>query len=601
MGLTAVICTRNRTDQLQRALLSLINQTLPPNEIIVVDNAPTDNATRLLVTKQYPDVRYVHEPAAGLDFARNRALGESSQDIIAFLDDDAVADKNWSQSIIDVFKKNPEVGACTGRILPFSLETESQRLFEDNGGFSRGNVRICLPRDAQRRLHGLRVPLIAWAVSVGCGCSMAVKRSVALSLCGFDKGLDKGPVMPGGGDLDMFWRVLTGGFSVIYEPEVLAWHEHRRELTAVFDQIVGHQRSLIAFLTKSFVRARGWIRLQILAFLAWRLLKPAVRLVRRLAGRDPLPVPVILRMWWNCCRGLRAYPGALKAVTDRGESKTAGVEDNPGESMNADGLAVDASSSRFVELWNYRGLLRRLIMRNLMVKYQRSLLGFFWTLINPIITLAVLIAVFSHVVRIPIPNYWAFLLSGYFVWNFIIQTLNMGTYIFAEHSRLLRTASFPSEILVFSAVIAKFIEFAVAMVLVLIAIIVFHHQSVPPSFFLLPLLVFIQLLVVVGLALPITCLSVFYYDVHHALPIALSTLFYASPVFYPVTLVPEVIRPYYMLNPIAGLLKLFHLIIYEGCMPPMSLLIGMFVFSAVIFLCGYAIYRRYETVYAEIV
>ena len=81
MGLTAVICTRNRTDQLQRALLSLMNQTLPPNEIIVVDNAPTDNATRLLVTKQYPDVRYVHEAAAGLDFARNRALGESSQEI----------------------------------------------------------------------------------------------------------------------------------------------------------------------------------------------------------------------------------------------------------------------------------------------------------------------------------------------------------------------------------------------------------------------------------------------------------------------------------------------------------------------------------------
>jgi ABC-type polysaccharide/polyol phosphate export permease len=240
-------------------------------------------------------------------------------------------------------------------------------------------------------------------------------------------------------------------------------------------------------------------------------------------------------------------------------------------------------------------------MRNLMVKYQRSLLGFFWTLINPIVTVAVLIAVFSHVVRIAVPDYWAFLLSGYFVWNFIIQTLSMGTYIFAEHSKLLRTASFPSEILVFSAAIAKLTEFAIAMGLVLIALIAFHHHGFPRGFFLMPLLVFMQMLLVIGLALPITCLSVFYYDVHHALPIALATLFYASPVFYPVSLVPEIIRPYYMLNPIAGLLKLFHISIYEGKLPPVSLLIGMLVFSTAIFIVGYAIYRRYENIYAEIV
>jgi ABC-type polysaccharide/polyol phosphate export permease len=418
---------------------------------------------------------------------------------------------------------------------------------------------------------------------------------------GFDEALDLGSVMPGGGDLDILWRVLTGGFSIIYEPRVLAWHEHRRELSAVFDQIIGHQLALIAFLTKSFVRARGWTKLQILAFLVWRLLKPGVRLIRRLVGRDPLPVSVIFRMWWNCWRGIRAYSGARKETASYSDSRSAGIERGPCDPGNADGLTADPPLSRLVELWHYRGLLRRLIIRNLMVKYQRSLLGFLWTLINPIVTLVVLIAVFSHVVRIPIPNYWAFLLSGYFVWNFTIQTLNMGTYIFAEHSKLLRTASFPSEILVFSAAIAKFIEFAAAMVLVLIALIAFHHNGVPLSFSILPLLVFIQLLVIVGMALLITSLSIFYYDVHHALPIALATLFYASPVFYPVSLVPEIIRPYYMLNPIAGLLKLFHLTIYEGSMPPISLLAGMLAYSAAIFLLGYAIFRRYETVYAEIV
>lgn len=307
IGLAAVICTRNRPHRLHRALLSLEEQVLPPDEIIVVDNAPSDDATGELVKNQFPKVRYIRELAEGLNFARNCALVESNREIIAYLDDDAVADKGWVQSIRKVFKGNPEAGVCTGRILPLALETEAQRLFEENGGFSRGDVRICLPRDARNRLHGLRAPLIAWAVSVGCGCSFAVRRSVALSLGGFDNGLDMGSAMPGGGDLDMFWRVLTSGFSVIYEPEVLAWHEHRRELSAVFDQIVGHQRSLIAFLTKSIICARARIRLQILAFLAWRLLKPGVRMIRRLVGRDPLPGYVILRMWWNCWQGLKLY------------------------------------------------------------------------------------------------------------------------------------------------------------------------------------------------------------------------------------------------------------------------------------------------------
>jgi ABC-type polysaccharide/polyol phosphate export permease len=236
-----------------------------------------------------------------------------------------------------------------------------------------------------------------------------------------------------------------------------------------------------------------------------------------------------------------------------------------------------------------------------MVKYQRSLLGFVWTLLNPLATITVLTVVFTHVVRIPLTNYWAFLLSGYFVWNFVVTTLNAGTYIFAEHSRLLRSASFPSELIVFSTAIAKLIEFGAAMLFVLIALFGFHHSSIPPSFILFPLLIFFQLMVAVGLALPITSLSVFYYDTKHALPIALATLFYASPVFYPVSLVPESIRSYYMINPIAGILKLYHIILYEGNFPPPALFGGVFVYSALIFLAGYVLFRRYETVYAEIV
>ena len=257
--------------------------------------------------------------------------------------------------------------------------------------------------------------------------------------------------------------------------------------------------------------------------------------------------------------------------------------------------------SRLSQVWSHRELLHSMIVRNLKVKYQRSLLGFVWTLINPLLTVAILVLIFSHVVRIPLPDYWAFVLSGYFVWNCTLQTLNTGTYIFAEHSRLTRSVAFPSEILVFSAAGSRVLEFLAEIVLIMIVLALFHHSRVPASFALLPLLLLIQILLVIGLALPIATLSVFYYDVQHALPIALTTLFYLSPVFYPVGMVPEAVRPFYFLNPIAGLLTLYHQVLYEGRMPPLTLLLGVIAGALLVYTIGYAVFKRYASVYAEIV
>jgi lipopolysaccharide transport system permease protein len=257
--------------------------------------------------------------------------------------------------------------------------------------------------------------------------------------------------------------------------------------------------------------------------------------------------------------------------------------------------------SRLTQVWHHRELLRSMIIRNLKVKYQRSLLGFVWTLFNPLATVAILVLIFSHVVRIPLTNYWAFVLSGYFVWNCMLQTLNMGTYIFAEHSRLTRSVSFPSEILVFGAVGSRVVEFLAEIILIMALLAAFHHFHIPASYALLPVLVVLQILIAIGLALPIATLSVFYYDVQHALPIALTTLFYLSPVFYPVEMVPEAVRPFYFMNPMAGLLSLYHHILYLGRMPPLPLLLGVIAAALVVYSVGYAVFKRYASVYAEIV
>ena len=316
-SVTVAVCTRERPAQLERLLRSLAGQVMPPDEILVIDNAPVTARTRALVERAFPTCRYLVEPAQGLDFARNRALRESHSEIVAYIDDDAVAEDGWVQGIATVFTGHPRIAICTGRVDALSLDTEGARLFEANGGFARGERRIHLPPGAGALPPGLPRPLIAWSIAVGSGVSMAVRRSVALQLGGFDEALDMGSVLPGGGDLDMIWRVLEASHEVVYEPAVRARHEHRGELAAAEIQILEHNRALIATLTKAVWVAPGVRKLPIVAFLGWRLCKPLVRLARRAVGRDPLPAALLARLVVATWRGLAAYPAASRLAAER--------------------------------------------------------------------------------------------------------------------------------------------------------------------------------------------------------------------------------------------------------------------------------------------
>lgn len=318
-AVTVAICTHGRPDALRRALTSVITQQPAPAQILVIDNAPPNDATELLVRSEFPQVTYHLESVQGLDFARNRALEEATEEIVSFIDDDVVLEPGALARLTKVFVEFPRAGACTGRVFALTLDTEGQRLFEGNGGFGRGAKRIRLPADARRPLYGLPAPRIAWALSVGSGSCLAVRRSAALALRGFDEALDLGAALPGGGDHDMLWRVLQSGLEVVYEPMVRAKHEHRTSVDGALTQIVGHQRALVALLIKTLSRARWIERGPIAVYLGWRLLKPGFRLVRRVAGRDPLPAAAILRMWGACWKGLFAYQKSVRIARTRRE------------------------------------------------------------------------------------------------------------------------------------------------------------------------------------------------------------------------------------------------------------------------------------------
>ncbi len=246
--ISVAVCTRDRTRQLGQCLEALVKLEPPPDEIVVIDNAPSDDQTRELASRLA--VRYELEPCPGLDFARNRALRVASSDIVAFVDDDVVPDVHWFSAARAVWQQNPDAGAVTGQILPLELVTDAQVAFERRGGFRGGNQQI---RYAGDHLPGN--PVYPYGPGMfGAGANMSFRREVALRLGGFDEALDTGPPLPGGGDLDMMHRVVRAGFALVYEPRAVVFHCHRRDATALLRQYDSWGRSLMAYTVKTYRR-----------------------------------------------------------------------------------------------------------------------------------------------------------------------------------------------------------------------------------------------------------------------------------------------------------------------------------------------------------
>jgi ABC-type polysaccharide/polyol phosphate export permease len=351
-------------------------------------------------------------------------------------------------------------------------------------------------------------------------------------------------------------------------------------------QLAGHHKALTGFLVKTLGVERGWAWIGVALFLAWRLAKTGYRMIRRLMGRDPLPFSFLARIFVGSLSGLGSY----RVSRGRMRSQT-----------QQSGGRPPRLTGQLSELWRYRGLVWNLAARDLKVKYQRSWLGFLWTLLNPLITIGVLITVFSYVVRLPIDHYWAFLISGYFAWNFFSQTVNGGVQAALGNAYLTRSAYFPQEALVVSSALARLLEFLGELSIVLVLLAIFHHNGIPLSFMMILPLIPVLFLLVIGISLPLVTLAVYYNDVVQAVPLATMMLFYASPVFYNVDLVPQSIRTIYLLNPLALLLNQYHVALYGGQMPALGGLLGLAGVAFGLGLLGYTLFNRRKRQFAEIV
>ena len=248
----------------------------------------------------------------------------------------------------------------------------------------------------------------------------------------------------------------------------------------------------------------------------------------------------------------------------------------------------------------YRELLWIMVARDLKARYTQSLLGFYWAIINPIMHGLVFTVAFSVIVRVQTGDtpYFLFVLSGLLSWGLLSHAVADTTESMVEHEPLLGKVPFPREVIPLSSVLARILDFAFSLLVLLVIILAFRAPIHLEMLALLPLVV-LQVLFVSGIGLCASMANLFYRDVRQLIVVGLPLWMFMSPVIYPVTLVPEHLRGLYELNPMVGLVGAYRGVMLQGVLPSVIDLIPVIVTTLVLLVGGFWLFKKLEPRFAE--
>jgi glycosyltransferase involved in cell wall biosynthesis len=253
---SVVVPTRDRPDTVCRCVDSILRSDHRPMEILVVDNAPSSQATAAALQARFghvDQVRYLREDRPGSSSARNRGLAAADGAIVAFTDDDVLVDPHWLAALAGGFRTAEGVDCVTGLLLPAELETPAQLWYEQYDG---DNLKSCRRRAFDLGEHRGDHPLYPFTPGMfGAGVNMAFRTSALRALGGFDPALGNGTSARGGEDIDVLLRLVLGGATLVYEPAAIVFHHHHRDYAALQAQVYSYGVGLSAMLTRSVLHS----------------------------------------------------------------------------------------------------------------------------------------------------------------------------------------------------------------------------------------------------------------------------------------------------------------------------------------------------------
>ena len=243
--------------------------------------------------------------------------------------------------------------------------------------------------------------------------------------------------------------------------------------------------------------------------------------------------------------------------------------------------------------WRYRELVWALAMKELKVRYKRSVLGFLWALLNPMLLMLVLTVVFSTIFGASIPHYAVFILSALLPWTFFSQSLAYGAESVVGNADLIKKVRVPKSIFVLAAVTSNMINLLLSFI-PLILIVFAVGQPFHATWAYLPVPMLALLIFTLGASFFFATANVFYRDVAHILQVILQVWFYLTPILYKTELFPVKWRWLFKLNPVIFVINGFRLSVYDGMLPRLQSVGASFACGLLALVIGYSIFRRYQ-------
>lgn len=251
--------------------------------------------------------------------------------------------------------------------------------------------------------------------------------------------------------------------------------------------------------------------------------------------------------------------------------------------------SLNSSSLSLKDGKRYFYLFKLLVLKDLRVRYRGSFLGYLWSMMNPLLYMLVLTFVFSKIMRFEVENLAIFILAGILTWNFFSQALSLGTASILNNGALLKKIKVPAIILTAASTGSVLVNFLLALLPFLI-VAIYSDISISWTVLLLPFYLIPLAVFTLGLGLGLASLNVRFRDIGHVMEPLLQVLFYGTPIIYPLSALPDKIRPLLWLNPLTSFVSAMRNILIDGVVPSplihaimissafISIAIGIFIY-----------------------
>ena len=250
------------------------------------------------------------------------------------------------------------------------------------------------------------------------------------------------------------------------------------------------------------------------------------------------------------------------------------------------------------EMWKTKGILFNFAVSDLKIRYRNSVLGILWSFIEPLLLLAVLFVVFSTMFKFEIPNFPIYLLLGIVCYRFFQNGTTLALNSLTNRSTTITQIYFPRSIPGLSAGITSAIMLVCE--LAVLSIFMVSFQFIPPiTILLLPLVLALELLLIFGIALPLSVLNVKFKDTEFIWGVVLSAGFFLTPIFYQFDMLPETIRNVLQFSPMVQIVTMAHHVVLYGTLPSVTSILYAVGSISAITAIGYLIFRKYQARIAE--